>query len=144
MNHLPFLTSSPKWTHQLKWQKSAFISGPFTPNKRLNIIPVVGHNALPTSAGFTMVPTLHNLSTPSASDHPFINQGDSLDVFLPSFWTRQVTIAEDESPDFKHPPLPLARIKKVMKSDPDVKACMFSPIVLYKRLADLRPLPITR
>ncbi|KAG1884640.1 hypothetical protein F4604DRAFT_1574423, partial [Suillus subluteus] len=43
--------------------------------------------------------------------------------FLRSFWQRQVDAAEQETPDYRHPPLPLARIKKVMKSDPDVKAC---------------------
>ena len=51
----------------------------------------------------------------------FVSSGDTLEAFLPAFWTRQVATAEDETPDFKHPSLPLARIKKVMKSDPDVK-----------------------
>jgi hypothetical protein len=32
-----------------------------------------------------------------------------------------VATAEKEKPDWKHPSLPIARIKKVMKSDPDVK-----------------------
>jgi len=52
---------------------------------------------------------------------PFVQSGDPLNDFLKSFWQRQVDAAEQETPDYRHPPLPLARIKKVMKSDPDVK-----------------------
>ncbi|KAJ7828379.1 nuclear transcription factor Y [Mycena olivaceomarginata] len=42
---------------------------------------------------------------------PYVQTGEPLNDFLP----------EQETPDYRHPPLPLARIKKVMKSDPDVK-----------------------
>ncbi|KAG9119575.1 hypothetical protein FRC07_005343 [Ceratobasidium sp. 392] len=52
---------------------------------------------------------------------PFVQPGDTLESFLRYFWQSQIATAEREDPDFKHPPLPLARIKKVMKSDPDVK-----------------------
>ena len=53
---------------------------------------------------------------------PFVQSGQSLPEFLKAFWERQIATAEQETPDYRHPPLPLARIKKVMKSDPDVKA----------------------
>jgi len=52
---------------------------------------------------------------------PYVQSGEPLNDFLKSFWQRQVDAAEQETPDYRHPPLPLARIKKVMKSDPDVK-----------------------
>ncbi|KAG6331656.1 hypothetical protein ID866_7433 [Astraeus odoratus] len=52
---------------------------------------------------------------------PYVQPGEPLNEFLRSFWQRQVDAAEEETPDYRHPPLPLARIKKVMKSDPDVK-----------------------
>ncbi|KAF5337837.1 hypothetical protein D9611_014810 [Ephemerocybe angulata] len=52
---------------------------------------------------------------------PFVQSGEPLNQFLKSFWQRQIDSAEKETPDYRHPPLPLARIKKVMKSDPDVK-----------------------
>jgi nuclear transcription factor Y, gamma len=52
---------------------------------------------------------------------PYIQQGEPLGEFLRSFWQRQIDAAERETPDYRHPPLPLARIKKVMKSDPEVK-----------------------
>jgi nuclear transcription factor Y gamma len=52
---------------------------------------------------------------------PFVQSGEPLHEFLRSFWQRQIQAAEQEIPDYRHPPLPLARIKKVMKSDPEVK-----------------------
>ena len=58
---------------------------------------------------------------PDSQTTPFVQPGDLLPDFLRSFWQRQVDTAEQETPDFRHPPLPLARIKKVMKSDPEVK-----------------------
>lgn len=60
---------------------------------------------------------------PNQQDNPvpFVQPGDLLPDFLRSFWQRQIDTVEQENPDFRHPPLPLARIKKVMKSDPDVK-----------------------
>jgi len=57
----------------------------------------------------------------SQQQKPFVQPGEPLQEFLPSFWRRQIDAAEQETPDYRHPPLPLARIKKVMKSDPDVK-----------------------
>ena len=58
---------------------------------------------------------------------PYVQSGEPLHEFLRSFWQRQVDQAEEEVPDYRHPPLPLARIKKVMKSDPDVKVLIFKP-----------------
>ncbi|KAG6902917.1 hypothetical protein C0995_009308 [Termitomyces sp. Mi166 len=55
------------------------------------------------------------------STQPYVQSGEPLNDFLRSFWQRQIDAAEQETPDYRHPPLPLARIKKVMKSDPDVK-----------------------
>lgn len=60
--------------------------------------------------------------SPSASTpRPFVVSGDDVNDFLRSFWQRQIDAAEQEVPDYRHPALPLARIKKVMKSDPEVK-----------------------
>jgi len=57
----------------------------------------------------------------SNNNRAYVQPGEPLNEFLRSFWQRQVDAAEQETPDYRHPPLPLARIKKVMKSDPDVK-----------------------
>lgn len=56
-----------------------------------------------------------------SSSKPFVQPGQPLNDFLQTFWQRMIDAAEQETPDYRHPPLPLARIKKVMKSDPDVK-----------------------
>jgi len=40
-----------------------------------------------------------------------------------------MALAESEDPDFKHHVLPLARIKKVMKSDEDVQVSFLPPSV---------------
>ena len=58
------------------------------------------------------------------SEKPFVQPGEPLNDFLRSFWQRQIDSAENETMDYKHPVLPLARIKKVMKMNPDVKLSM--------------------
>lgn len=68
------------------------------------------------------------MSSSQPKSKPFVRMGDQLPDFLRSFWQRQINTAEDETPDYRHPSLPLARIKKVMKSDPEVKV---STIVGY-------------
>lgn len=50
---------------------------------------------------------------------------------LGKFWQEQLAAAEAFESDFKNHPLPLARIKKVMKTDQDVKVYIF----LYHTLA---------
>jgi hypothetical protein len=44
------------------------------------------------------------------------------------FWHTQIQQLEQSEIDFKSHPLPLARIKKVMKSDPEVKVCILCSI----------------
>ncbi|CAH1763948.1 8873_t:CDS:2 [Entrophospora sp. SA101] len=57
-----------------------------------------------------------------------IQQQQQNQHFMEKFWTKQLSIAEEFESDFKNHPLPLARIKKVMKSDQEVKA----PIIFSK------------
>ncbi|KAJ2513753.1 hypothetical protein H4217_006154 [Coemansia sp. RSA 1939] len=64
-----------------------------------------------------------------------INSPESLQQFQTNFWKAHLASIEDNVPDFKTHLLPLARIKKVMKSDPDVKVQMISaeaPILFSK------------
>ncbi|KAH8115651.1 histone-fold-containing protein [Phellopilus nigrolimitatus] len=68
---------------------------------------------------------------------PFVQPGDLLPDFLRGFWQRQVDTAEQETPDFRHPPLPLARIKKVMKSDPDVKMIAADAPILFCKACEI-------
>jgi len=74
---------------------------------------------------------------PPANTKPYVQPGDQLLDFLPRFWQRQVDTAEQETPDFRHPPLPLARIKKVMKSDPDVKMIAADAPVLFCKACEI-------
>ncbi|KAF9023232.1 histone-fold-containing protein [Hymenopellis radicata] len=75
----------------------------------------------------------------SSSSNPasFVQPGDTLNDFLRSFWQRQVDTAEQETPDFKHPALPLARIKKVMKSDPDIKVIAADAPVIFCKACEI-------
>ncbi|EMD31817.1 hypothetical protein CERSUDRAFT_144702 [Gelatoporia subvermispora B] len=76
------------------------------------------------------------MSSPSSS-RPFVNPGQPLHEFLSNFWNRQIHEAETETPDFRHPPLPLARIKKVMKSDPEVKMIAADAPVLFCKACEI-------
>ncbi|RDB20267.1 Nuclear transcription factor Y subunit C-2 [Hypsizygus marmoreus] len=71
------------------------------------------------------------------STQPFVHAGEPLNDFLRSFWQRQVDAAEQETPDYRHPPLPLARIKKVMKSDPDVKMIAADAPILFCKACEI-------
>ncbi|GLB33143.1 putative transcriptional activator [Lyophyllum shimeji] len=71
------------------------------------------------------------------SSRPYVQAGEPLNDFLRSFWQRQVDAAEQETPDYRHPPLPLARIKKVMKSDPDVKMIAADAPILFCKACEI-------
>ncbi|KAI5474773.1 hypothetical protein MNV49_002506 [Pseudohyphozyma bogoriensis] len=53
------------------------------------------------------------------------------------FWQHTVTTAETLEEDFKHQALPLARIKKVMKSDPEVKMISSEVTVLFEKACQI-------
>jgi nuclear transcription factor Y gamma len=61
------------------------------------------------------------MAYPTSGAAPFVQAGDDLNLFLRGFWKRQIQSAEHDPVDVRHPALPLARIKKVMKSDPEIK-----------------------
>ncbi|KAI0368390.1 histone-fold-containing protein [Pilatotrama ljubarskyi] len=77
------------------------------------------------------------MSSSSSSSKPFVQPGEPLHEFLRSFWQRQVDAAEQETPDYRHPPLPLARIKKVMKSDPEVKMIAADAPILFCKACEI-------
>ncbi|ESK86575.1 nuclear transcription factor y subunit c-4 [Moniliophthora roreri MCA 2997] len=73
----------------------------------------------------------------SSSSQPFVLPGQPLNEFLRTFWQRQIAMAEEETPDYRHPTLPLARIKKVMKSDPDVKMIAADAPILFCKACEI-------
>lgn len=52
------------------------------------------------------------------------------------FWQHTISTAEQSEEDFKHQALPLARIKKVMKSDPEVRVRPIREEPLMRALGD--------
>ncbi|KAL7415692.1 histone-fold-containing protein [Mrakia frigida] len=71
------------------------------------------------------------------SSGPLVQPDMALDDFLESFWTSRMELAESEDPDFKHHVLPLARIKKVMKSDEDVQMISAEAPIIFSRACEL-------
>ncbi|KAJ1676577.1 hypothetical protein EV182_007917, partial [Spiromyces aspiralis] len=96
------------------------------------------------SVSFSSLPQSH---TPHYRHHHFQKEeplcsykamsvpGDQLQEFSQQFWEAQHREIQEGEHDFRSNLLPLARIKKVMKSDPDVKVQMISaeaPVLFSK------------
>ncbi|KAF2756153.1 histone-fold-containing protein [Pseudovirgaria hyperparasitica] len=56
---------------------------------------------------------------------------------LNTYWQHQITKLETEDHDYKIHPLPLARIKKVMKADPEVKMISAEAPILFAKGCDI-------
>ncbi|KAK4520414.1 Mitochondrial tRNAs modification protein [Mucor velutinosus] len=69
-------------------------------------------------------------SVPSA---PTASTGNYPAFDLGKFWTEQMQLADMFESDFKNHPLPLARIKKVMKTDQEVKMISAEAPVLFAK-----------
>ncbi|KAL7421011.1 Transcriptional activator hap5 [Cryptotrichosporon argae] len=68
---------------------------------------------------------------------PFVQPRQELGDFLGSFWQRQMDGVERDDPDFKTYSLPLARIKKVMKSDEEVKMISAEAPVMFSKACEI-------
>jgi histone H3/H4 len=68
-----------------------------------------------------------------------VNQGltGSYRDILNTYWQQQVTKLEMEEHDYKLHQLPLARIKKVMKADPEVKMISAEAPILFAKGCDI-------
>jgi nuclear transcription factor Y gamma len=80
---------------------------------------------------------------PVQADHPFfffqINQGltgPARDI-LATYWQNTINHLETDTHDFKIHQLPLARIKKVMKADPEVKMISAEAPILFAKGCDI-------
>ncbi|OAV97843.1 hypothetical protein PTTG_25843 [Puccinia triticina 1-1 BBBD Race 1] len=58
-------------------------------------------------------------------------------TFLPEFWSHIIRNAEEYQSDFKDGQLPLARIKKLVKSDPDIKMIANEVTVLLDKACEI-------
>ncbi|BGP52172.1 Transcriptional activator hap5 [Rhodotorula kratochvilovae] len=63
----------------------------------------------------------------------------SMEDFVNEFWQHAMNVAEHHEDDFKHQALPLARIKKVAKMDPEVQNQMISSevTVLFEKACQI-------
>ncbi|ORX39297.1 histone-fold-containing protein [Kockovaella imperatae] len=61
---------------------------------------------------------------------------DDLNEFLEEFWTKQITLMEEEDVSAGYA-LPLARIKKVMKSDEDVKMISAEVPIMFSKACEI-------
>ncbi|KAL7123928.1 hypothetical protein ABFS83_14G014900 [Erythranthe nasuta] len=85
-----------------------------------------------------MAPTQHQLA------YPHINpqQQQQLQQQLQSFWAKQYEEI-DQVTDFKNHSLPLARIKKIMKADEDVRMISAEAPVIFARACEMFILELT-
>ncbi|GAA5967547.1 hypothetical protein JCM3765_007389 [Sporobolomyces pararoseus] len=61
----------------------------------------------------------------------------SPEEFMQEFWNHTLKTAENHEDDFKHQALPLARIKKVAKMDPDVQMISSEVTVLFEKACQI-------
>ncbi|KAF9184732.1 hypothetical protein BGZ51_003159 [Haplosporangium sp. Z 767] len=82
-------------------------------------------------------------STATAGQGSVTLQNQQLE-FAQEFWEEQIITAEQFNSDFKNHPLPLARIKKVMKSDPEVKMISAEAPILFSKACEIFICEVTR
>ncbi|KAK3806743.1 MAG: CONSTANS interacting protein 2b [Benniella sp.] len=95
---------------------------------------------------------MYEQSSPSASSAVVASAGTQGSTssqqqqlqFAQEFWEEQIVTAEQFDSDFKNHPLPLARIKKVMKSDPEVKMISAEAPILFSKACEIFICEITR
>ncbi|KAF9276418.1 hypothetical protein BGZ68_010023 [Mortierella alpina] len=95
------------------------------------------NDSSPTAAATTA-------ATTSASAQASSTAQQQQQQFAQEFWEEQIQAAEQFDSDFKNHPLPLARIKKVMKSDPEVKMISAEAPILFSKACEIFICEITR
>ncbi|GMP56523.1 hypothetical protein CsSME_00020972 [Camellia sinensis var. sinensis] len=117
--------------------------GPYQANQmmRPSAPPPVGSTQSPQTGGTSALPAQlaqHQLAYP----HIHQQQQQQLQQQLQGFWASQYQEIEQTS-DFKNHSLPLARIKKIMKADDDVRMISAEAPVLFARACEMFTLELT-
>lgn len=75
----------------------------------------------------------------TATSRPQVHQGltGQYKDILTTYWQQTITHLESETHDYKLHQLPLARIKKVMKADPEVKMISAEAPILFAKGCDI-------
>ncbi|OAJ39885.1 hypothetical protein BDEG_23685 [Batrachochytrium dendrobatidis JEL423] len=71
------------------------------------------------------------------------NSNAQVHLIMQNFWARQLEETIRTTPDFKAHPLPLARIKKVMKADEDVKMISAEAPLIFGKACEIFILELT-
>ncbi|KAI7868986.1 histone-fold-containing protein [Spinellus fusiger] len=97
-----------------------------------------------SSAGSIMHPIPNQQFQSSSTSVPVTAPGGHPVFNLNEFWQEQMSMAENFDSDFKNHPLPLARIKKVMKTDQDVKMISAEAPILFAKGCEIFIAELTR
>ncbi|KAL2369849.1 hypothetical protein RJ035_006396 [Blastomyces gilchristii] len=92
-----------------------------------------GASAALSAQGYAPVPELYTGSWANVSQGL---QGNSRDI-LTTYWQHTINHLESDNHDYKIHQLPLARIKKVMKADPEVKMISAEAPILFAKGCDI-------
>ncbi|KAI9661845.1 MAG: hypothetical protein M1821_009084 [Bathelium mastoideum] len=103
--------------------------------------PLYDHNTGGHYGASASIAASGNAPAPETFIGPWANvsqglQGQYRDI-LNTYWQQQVTKLETEDHDYKIHQLPLARIKKVMKADPEVKMISAEAPILFAKGCDI-------
>ncbi|KAK2761401.1 hypothetical protein FQN54_001923 [Arachnomyces sp. PD_36] len=92
-----------------------------------------GASAALSAQGFAPVPELYTGTWANVNQGL---QGNSRDI-LTTYWQHTINHLESDNHDYKIHQLPLARIKKVMKADPEVKMISAEAPILFAKGCDI-------
>ncbi|EEH43243.1 transcriptional activator HAP5 [Paracoccidioides brasiliensis Pb18] len=92
-----------------------------------------GASAALSAQGYAPVPELYTGQWANVSQGL---QGNSRDI-LTTYWQHTINHLESDNHDYKLHQLPLARIKKVMKADPEVKMISAEAPILFAKGCDI-------
>ncbi|KAG9028423.1 hypothetical protein FRB95_006501 [Tulasnella sp. JGI-2019a] len=124
------------------------------PSSSMSLSPTISTSAIPSShqqlsnqSQMTYTSTFQTNAGATGDNNGGVGTSSetsmALERLLQGFWDDQIKKAEKDDSQvaaaewYKHPNLPLARIKKVMKSDPDVKMIGSDAPVLFAKACEI-------
>lgn len=117
---------------------------PYPPNQMMGIVPPasVGGSVPPSQTSGLPSPPAQLAQQQLAYQHIHQQQQQQLHQQLHNFWANQYQEIE-QTTDFKNHSLPLARIKKIMKADEDVRMISAEAPVIFARACEMFILELT-
>ncbi|KAI7740747.1 hypothetical protein M8C21_033928 [Ambrosia artemisiifolia] len=116
---------------------------PYPPNQMMGIVPPASGGPVPPSQTSGLPsPPAQLAQQQLAYQHIHQQQQQQLQQQLQSFWANQYQEIE-QTTDFKNHSLPLARIKKIMKADEDVRMISAEAPVIFARACEMFILELT-